>query len=151
MRNFGHYYGRSDNSCRMVNMGRQKEKEVNAPFSTTNTEQGNVTDNPYLLATGQLYHKNSCIGKGIGGNMPKKARSRPVKKPNSFVLWLDTQVGQRRGIWYKDLATVIGLKPAAFTQRMKSGKFDYLDMVKIFEFLNASDEDILRLMKQKGV
>lgn len=82
--------------------------------------------------------------------MPKKARSRPVKKPNSFVLWIDTQVGQRRGIWYKDLAAVIDLKPAAFTQRMKSGKFDYSEMVKIFNFLGTSDEDILKLMKQKG-
>lgn len=82
--------------------------------------------------------------------MPKKARSRPVKKPNGFVLWLEGQVGKRHGIWYKDLAVVIGIKPAAFTRRMDSGKFDYSEMVKIFDFLGATDEDILNLMKKKG-
>lgn len=79
--------------------------------------------------------------------MPKKARSRPVKEPNKFVLWIEGQVGKRHGVWYKDIAEQIGIKPAAFTKRMESGRFDYSELVKIFKFLKATDEEIIQLMK----
>lgn len=82
--------------------------------------------------------------------MPKKARSRPTKKANPFVLWLESQVGKRHGVRYMDLAEEIGIKPASLTKRMRSGKFDYLEMTKLFKYLKATDEDIIRLMRQKG-
>lgn len=82
--------------------------------------------------------------------MPKKPRSRPIKEVNPFVLWLEGQVGKRHGVRCMDLAELLGIKPASFTKRMSSGKFDYLEMVKLFKYLKATDEDIIRLMRQKG-
>ena len=83
--------------------------------------------------------------------MPRKARSRPEEKPNQFVLWIEGHVGRRHGVWYKDIAEQIGIKPAAFTRRMESGHFDCLEMVKIFDFLGATNEEIIGLMRKKGV
>lgn len=79
--------------------------------------------------------------------MPKKARSRPEKKPNTFVLWIESRTGKRHGIMQKDLAEAIGLSPPAFSIRMKNGKFDYCEIVKIFEYLKATNAERLEIMK----
>ena len=79
--------------------------------------------------------------------MPKQARSRPKTKPNKFVLWLESRTGTLHGVLYKDLADVIGITGASFSTRMKTGKFDYSEMVKIFKFLEATDREILEIMK----
>lgn len=83
--------------------------------------------------------------------MPKKARSRPEVKYNSFVLWIESHVGEKHGVFKKDVAKKIGLTPGAFSIRMKNGKFDYAEMVKIFDFFRATDDEILSIMKGKGV
>ncbi len=80
--------------------------------------------------------------------MPKKARSRPEKQPNALVLWIESRTGKRHGVMQKELAEAIGLSPPAFSIRMKSGKFDYLEIVKIFDYLNATDTE--RLIVTKG-
>ncbi len=80
--------------------------------------------------------------------MPKKARSRPEKKPNALVLWIESRTGKRHGVAQKDLAEAIGLSPPAFSLRMKNGKFDYVEIVKIFDYLNATDTE--RLIVTKG-
>lgn len=81
--------------------------------------------------------------------MPKKARSRPEKKPNTFVLWIESRTGKRHGVIQKELAEAIGLSPPAFSMRMKSGKFNYEEIVEIFEYLNATDTE--RLIVTKGM
>lgn len=80
--------------------------------------------------------------------MPKKARSRPAMKPNAFVLWIESRTGKRHGVTQKELAEEIGLSPPAFSIRMKNGKFDYSEIVKIFDYLNATDTE--RLIVTKG-
>lgn len=79
--------------------------------------------------------------------MPKKARSRPVKQPNALVLWIESRTGKRHGVMQKDVAEAIGLSPPAFSIRMEKGKFDYTEMVKIFDYLNATDTERLIVMK----
>lgn len=79
--------------------------------------------------------------------MPKRARSRLEKEPNTFVLWIESRTGKRHGVMQKELAELIGLSPPAFSMRMKNGKFDYAEMVKIFDYLNAMDGERLRVMK----
>lgn len=81
--------------------------------------------------------------------MPKMARSRPEKKPNAFVLWIESRTGKRHGVMQKDIAEAIGLSQPAFSIRMKSGKFDYMEIVKIFDYLNATDTE--RLVVTKGM
>ncbi len=83
--------------------------------------------------------------------MPKKARSRPEKKPNEFVLWVESRMGNRHGIMQKDLADVIGISASAFSVRMKNGKFDYEEIVKIFDYLKATDNERLRVMKGEKI
>ena len=79
--------------------------------------------------------------------MPKQERSRPKIKPNNFVLWIERKTGIRHDVYMKDLANLLGITGASFSNRMKTGKFDYLEIVKIFEFMNATDREILEVMK----
>lgn len=79
--------------------------------------------------------------------MPKQARSRPKIKPNKFVLWIESKTGNLHGVYMKDLADLIGIDKSSFSSRMKTGKFDYLEIVKIFEFLNATNKECLEIMK----
>lgn len=48
-----------------------------------------------------------------------------------------------------DMGELIGMKQASFGARLRDGNFDYMHLVKIFKDLNATDEEILRLMKQE--
>ena len=82
--------------------------------------------------------------------MQKKPRSRPEVKPNGFVLWIESRTGSRHGVYMKDLAELIGITKSAFNNRMKTGKFDYLEIVKIFDFLGATDKECLEVMKGGG-
>lgn len=82
--------------------------------------------------------------------MPKKARSRPEIKPNSLVLWIESRTGSRHGVYQKDLANLIGIDKSSFNNRMKKGKFDYMEIVKIFDFLEATDRERLEIMKGGG-
>lgn len=79
--------------------------------------------------------------------MPKQPRSKPKVKPNKFVLWIESRTGSRHGVYQKDLATLIGIDKSSFNNRMKTGKFNYLEIVKIFDFLEATDRERLEIMK----
>lgn len=79
--------------------------------------------------------------------MPKQARSRPKIKPNNFVLWIESRTGKLHGVLYKDLADLLGITKASFSNRIQTGKFDYLEIVKIFEFMNATDRERPEVMK----
>lgn len=46
-----------------------------------------------------------------------------------------------------DLAKLLGISQPALSNRLEKGLFDYTDMIKIFKVLNATDEEILKLMK----
>lgn len=80
--------------------------------------------------------------------MPKRARNRPDKNPNALVLWIESRTGKQHGVMQKDLAEAIGLSPPAFSIRMKNGRFDYSEIVKIFDYLDATDTE--RLIVTKG-
>lgn len=82
--------------------------------------------------------------------MPKQARSRPKTKPNGFVLWIESRTGSLHGVYQKELADLIGITRSAFSNRMKTGKFDYSEIVKIFDFFGATDRERLEVMKGGG-
>lgn len=81
--------------------------------------------------------------------MPKKARSRPEaeKKSNKLSLWIESKTGSLHGVYRKDLAELIGITGSAFSIRMKEGKFDYSEIVKIFDFLGATEKERSEVMK----
>ena len=45
------------------------------------------------------------------------------------------------------MGEVIGMQQASFGSRLRAGNFNYIQLVKIFSELNATDEEILKLMK----
>lgn len=47
----------------------------------------------------------------------------------------------------QDMAELIGITQSAFCQRLKKGLFTYGEMLSILKQLDATDEEILRLMK----
>lgn len=47
----------------------------------------------------------------------------------------------------QDMAELIGITQSAFCQRLKKGVFTYGEMLSILKQLDATDEEILRLMK----
>lgn len=47
-----------------------------------------------------------------------------------------------------DLADLLGISPAAFTNRMHKGLFSYTDLVEIFAEVGATDDEIIRLMRK---
>lgn len=47
----------------------------------------------------------------------------------------------------KDLAKMIGISPPAFCGRMKKGLFSYEELITLIAELNATDDEILKLMK----
>lgn len=82
--------------------------------------------------------------------MPKKARSRPETKPNFFALWIESKTGRLHGVYGKDVADLIGITGSAFSTRMKTGEFSYSEILKIFDFLGATDKERLEVMKGGG-
>ncbi len=79
--------------------------------------------------------------------MPKQARSRPKIKPNKFVLWIESKTGSLHGVYMKDLADLLGITGASFSNRMKTGRFFYSEILQIFDFLGATDRERLEVMK----
>lgn len=51
----------------------------------------------------------------------------------------------------KDIAELISISPPAYCLRKKNGKLDlsYLELVKVIDYLNLSDEEIVKLMRGK--
>ena len=78
--------------------------------------------------------------------MPRVA----IKKKDYMISDLSQWIVGRmftRNVKQKDIAEVIGITQSAFCQRLKSGFFTYADLISILKYLDATDEDILRLMK----
>lgn len=53
----------------------------------------------------------------------------------------ETKVRQR------EMAELLGITQPAFCQKLKSSYFTYGELLSVFKYLKATDEEILRLMK----
>lgn len=47
------------------------------------------------------------------------------------------------------LGALFGMTGQAFGTRLKEGKFDFLQLIKLFEFLEFSPDEVLKLMIRK--
>lgn len=47
----------------------------------------------------------------------------------------------------RDVAEILGIKQSAFCQRLKKGLFSYTDLLSLLKTFDATDDEILRLMK----
>lgn len=73
-----------------------------------------------------------------------------IKKKEYMVSDLVKWINRRRAdlnLRQNDLAKLLGISQPALSNRLEKGLFDYTDMIKIFKVLNATDEEILKLMK----
>lgn len=68
-------------------------------------------------------HQRDCLIEFISGKMRSSKKNQTV------------------------MGEVIGMQQASFGARLRAGNFDYMQLVKIFRELNATDEEILRVMK----
>ena len=73
-----------------------------------------------------------------------------IKKKDYMVSDLSEWIAGRmyaRKIRQQDMAELIGITQSAFCQRLKTGFFTYRELLSVFKYLEATEEEILRLMK----
>lgn len=73
-----------------------------------------------------------------------------IKKKEYMVNDLTKWINRRRAdlnLRQRDLAELLGISQPALSNRLEKGLFNYMDMIQILNVLNATDEEILKLMK----
>lgn len=82
--------------------------------------------------------------------MPRVALKRQEYKVGNFSEWLVEKMHTKK-LTQTDMGKLLGITQPAFQNRLKKGLFSYSEMLIIFETLEASDTEILNLMKlQRG-
>lgn len=78
--------------------------------------------------------------------MPRVRIKKKEYMVNDLVKWINRRRADLN-LRQRDLAKLLGISQPALSNRLEKGLFDYTDMIKIFKVLNATDEEILKLMK----
>lgn len=78
--------------------------------------------------------------------MPRVRIKKKEYMVNDLVKWINHRRADLN-LRQNDLAKLLGISQPALSNRLEKGLFDYTDMIKIFKVLNATDEEILKLMK----
>lgn len=78
--------------------------------------------------------------------MPRVQINRKKYMVTDLRRWI---IGQMRvmHVNQEEMGKVIGVNQSGFSKRLSKGKFDHVELISIFERLEATDEEILRLMK----
>lgn len=78
--------------------------------------------------------------------MPRVAIKKKEYKISDLSQWI---VGRMfaKGLIQKDMAELIGITQSSFCHRLQTGFFTYGELLSILKKLEATDEEILRLMK----
>ena len=78
--------------------------------------------------------------------MPRVAINRKKYMVTDLRKWI---VGQMHvmNVNQEEMGEVIGVNQSGFSKRLKQGKFTYAELISILKHLEATDEEILRLMK----
>lgn len=78
--------------------------------------------------------------------MPRVAINRKKYMISDLSQWIAGRMYAMK-IKQKEMGELIGINQASFSKRLKAGKFSYGDLLSILKHLQATDEEILRLMK----
>lgn len=78
--------------------------------------------------------------------MPRVTIKKKEYKVSDFSKWLVGKMYECK-LRQEDMAKLIGITQPAFSNRLKKGLFEYSEMLTLFQELNATDEEILKLMK----
>ena len=63
-----------------------------------------------------------------------------------FAKWLRGKLAEEE-IRQVDLAEKLGIKQQSLSTKLKNGRFTLLEVITIFKFFNASDQEILKVMR----
>lgn len=79
-------------------------------------------------------------------NMPRVAIKKKEYMISDLSQWI---VGRMYAMKIKqeEMGEVIGVNQSGFSKRLSKGKFTYAELISILKHLQATDEEILRLMK----
>lgn len=78
--------------------------------------------------------------------MPRVSIKKKEYMVNDLVKWINRRRADLN-LRQRDLAELLGISQPALSNRLEKGLFDYTDMIQILNVLNATDEEILKLMK----
>lgn len=78
--------------------------------------------------------------------MPRVAINRKKYMISDLSQWIAGRMYAMK-IRQEEMGELIGINQASFSKRLKAGKFSYGDLLSILKHLEATDEEILRLMK----
>lgn len=84
--------------------------------------------------------------------MPRVAINRKKYMIKDFTGWV-LQKARMAGLKQKDIATLLGIAPSSFCERVKKCRkkeeniFSYEEVIMLLKEFEATDEEILRLMK----
>lgn len=78
--------------------------------------------------------------------MPRVAINRKKYMVTDLRRWIIGQMHVMH-VNQEEMGEVIGVNQSGFSKRLSKGKFTYLELISILKHLEATDEEILRLMK----
>lgn len=78
--------------------------------------------------------------------MPRVSIKKKDYKATDLSKWLIGKMYET-GLRQADLAEVIDISQPAFSNRLKKGFFTYIQLMELFKVLEATDDEILRIMK----
>lgn len=78
--------------------------------------------------------------------MPRVRIKKKEYMVNDLVKWINRRRADLN-LRQSDLAELLGISQPALSNRLEKGLFNYTDMIQILNVLNATDEEILKLMK----
>ena len=78
--------------------------------------------------------------------MPRVTLNRRKYKVSDISKWLVGKLYEK-GLHQVDIANWIGISQPSLSARLKKGLFTYEELLTIFNKLEVTDEEILRLMK----
>lgn len=78
--------------------------------------------------------------------MPRVLINKPKYMVSDFTAWV---IGRMKiiGVTQTDLANEFKVTQPAISQKIKNASFDYKELIKLFQILQADETDITRLMK----
>ena len=78
--------------------------------------------------------------------MPRVAIKKKEYMISDLSQWIVGRMYARK-IKQEEMGEVIGVNQSGFSKRLSKGKFTYAELISILKHLQATDEEILRLMK----
>ena len=78
--------------------------------------------------------------------MPRVAIKKKEYMISDLSQWIKGRLYAKK-LRQEDVANLLGISQSAFSHRLRLSYFTYGDLLSILKYLDATDEEILRLMK----